>query len=306
MEPLSLAVDAIPEKLMPEFLKQAKIINSFWYDMFLLCSTFGLRNIECREMKCAQIDFENKVLILTNTKSQKSRITKKVNQHVRKLWLTKGRCWLQRRITDPNAMLIVRLASSLDDLAILAEEFHVIEAYTQAKKSFFSREEKIYRESFHLNCDDTVRVIDFSGFPHIEQMLRRRYERYQSRFYLFPRDELQRPQHFQDGDKPLSRQSVYNVLQKMKIRLKDKLRGVRIGLHSCRKLAVQRVAYLMKDTFAASIWVGHGNGKGDLSVTQRYLDCSRRRCQEINLKLSKACRNDNYDKQPTFEAIHYI
>jgi hypothetical protein len=49
---------------------------------------------------------------------------------------------------------------------------------------------------------------------------------------------------------------------------------------------VQRVAEVMGDVLAASIWVGHGNGSGDLSTTQNYLNKSQRRINEINEKLS--------------------
>ncbi len=44
------AVDAIPNKVMPKFLQTAGEIHEFWRDMFLLCATFGLRYIECREL----------------------------------------------------------------------------------------------------------------------------------------------------------------------------------------------------------------------------------------------------------------
>jgi L-aminopeptidase/D-esterase-like protein len=69
-------------------------------------------------------------------------------------------------------------------------------------------------------------------------------------------------------------------------KFREALRGIRTGLHSFRKSAVQRVAEVMGDVLAASIWVGHGNGSGDLSTTQNYLNKSQRRMDEINEKLS--------------------
>lgn len=291
MNQKSLAVDAIPEKLMPDFLKQAHTIHYFWHDMFLLCATFGLRNIECRELMRNQINFKTKTLTLTNTKAEKTRLTKRVNQHLNEQWLLKGRSWLRRHISDPHAALIVRLASSLRDLTVLAQEYQVEREYKQAQQAFLNREKPRVRAQFERQVTAS-RVIDFSAFPSIERLLRYRCQRYQHRQYLFPRDELSRNRHCQNGDAPLSRQSVYNVVQKIRSQLSTKLKGIRLGLHSCRKLAVQRVASLMKDTFAASVWIGHGNGRGDLAMTERYLNRSQRRYAEVNLKLSKACHND--------------
>ena len=75
MNERTLAVDAIPDKLIPQFLKQAKKIDNFWFDMFLLCVTFGLRNIECRELKFSQINLKEKRITLSNTKADKAKLT---------------------------------------------------------------------------------------------------------------------------------------------------------------------------------------------------------------------------------------
>jgi integrase len=65
-------------------------------------------------------------------------------------------------------------------------------------------------------------------------------------------------------------------------KFREALRGIRTGLHSFRKAAVQRVAEVMGDVLAASIWVGHA----DIAVTTAYLNKSQRRMDEINEKLS--------------------
>ncbi|EHK2889684.1 hypothetical protein J7G16_004597 [Vibrio parahaemolyticus] len=293
------AVDAIPEALMPRFLQAANNVHVFWYDMFLLCATFGLRNIECRELKLSQIDLENKVITLNETKTDKANLTKKINRHLEKQWVVLGRGWLRKRINDRNASLIVRLASSSEELAILADEYQLKNQYLKAKRKYYEKEAPSLRE--RLTCKlSPSRRIDFSSFNDIEAMLRKRMCCYKGRRYLFPRGELQRKTctRTDHDDFPLSRQSVYNVLQKIRMTLHNHLEGIRLGLHSCRKFAVQKVAHLMKDTFAASVWIGHGNGKGNLTMTERYLNRSKRRYEEINLKLSKACRNNHFDKPP--------
>ncbi|HIF9106400.1 TPA: hypothetical protein ACX6QA_003377 [Photobacterium damselae] len=287
MNKISLAVDAIPNKLIPDFLKRAKEINEFWFDMFLLCVTFGLRNIECRELKISQINLKEKKIILSNTKSDKALLTRTVNQHIDKKWNVKGREWLRNHMIDPNASLIVRLASSLAELSLIAEEYQLSSKYEKAKRTFYDKERKLVYHHVKKTLPLHSRVIDFSSFNNIENMLSRRLKKYEGRTYLFPRDELIRKNSTLEKDAPLSRQSVYNVIKKIHHSFGNKLKGIRLGLHSCRKSAVQKVATLMKDTFAASVWIGHGYGKGNLSMTERYLDRSKHRFQEINQKLSK-------------------
>ena len=289
------AVDAIPEVLMPRFLQLAKDIHLFWHDMFLLSATFGLRNIECRELKVSQIDLKNKIITLNDTKTHRANLTKKVNRKLEQQWVSQGRNWLRKRINDNNASLIVRLASSSAELAILAEEYQLKNEYSKAKEKYYANEELILRARLSKTVSQS-RQIDFSSFRDIETMLRRRVRNYQGNRYLFPRGELQKNAHNKEKDLPLSRQSVYNVIQKIRAKLAVKMKGIRLGLHSCRKFAVQKVAHLMRDTFAASVWIGHGNGKGNLTMTERYLNRSKQRYEEINIKLSQACRFSYCDK----------
>ena len=293
MNERTLAVDAIPDKLIPQFLKQAKKIDNFWFDMFLLCVTFGLRNIECRELKFSQINLKEKRITLSNTKADKAKLTRKVNQHLDKQWNIKGRQWLRKYMVDLNASLIIRLATSLDELGFIAEEYQLGVAYEKAKQRYYDKEKPQIYNDLRRTLPSHSRQIDFSSFKAIEKMLSRRLKKHKGRTYLFPRDELIRNKSITNKDKPLSRQSVYNVIKKISYSLKNKLKDIKLGLHSCRKSAVQKVATLMNDVFAASIWIGHGHGKGNLSMTERYLNRSKHRFQEINLKLSKTCHYDH-------------
>jgi len=291
----TLAVDAVPESLMPRFLQKAKEIHDLWHDMFLLCATFGLRNIECRELKVSQIDLKRKVLTLYQTKSEKANVTKNVNKQLDKQWIAQGRHWLRKNIYDNNAALIVRLANSTEELAMLAQEYQLGSRYQKAKDAYYRRETPLLIARYQTQQSPSRRI-DFSAFSDIEAMLHRRVCRHKKGGFLFPREELKKKQRDNQETHPLSRQSVYNVLQKIRTQLGAQLKGIRIGLHSCRKFAVQKVASLMKDTFAASVWIGHGKGRGNLSMTERYLNRSAHRYNEINLKLSKACRFGLNDK----------
>ncbi|NRF16287.1 hypothetical protein [Vibrio coralliilyticus] len=51
-----------------------------------------------------------------------------------------------------------------------------------------------------------------------------------------------------------------------------------------RNRSHQRVANAL-DIMSASLFIGHGNGSGDIATTQRYLDRSERRLTEISQKL---------------------
>jgi hypothetical protein len=250
----------------------------------------------------SQIDLKRKVLTLNHTKSDKANVTKKVNQQLDKQWIAKGRHWLRRHIHDRHSALIVRLANSTDELAMLAQEYQLGSRYQQAREAYYRREAPLLIAHYQTQQRPSRRI-DFSAFRDIETMLRRRIHRHKDGGFLFPREELRKGQGDSNQTHPLSRQSVYNVLQKIRGRLGSSLKGIRLGLHSCRKFAVQKVASLMKDTFAASVWVGHGKGRGNLSMTERYLNRSAHRYHEINLKLSKTCRFSLNDK--TFPSRKY-
>ncbi|WP_318147230.1 hypothetical protein, partial [Vibrio sp. 1580] len=69
----------------------------------------------------------------------------------------------------------------------------------------------------------------------------------------------------------MTRQSVYRVIAAIRSKLETKankfkelLEGIRLGLHSARKSAVQRVANAL-DIMSASLFIGHGNGSGDIA-----------------------------------------
>lgn len=288
-------VDAIPEKLLPLFLKKAQIQGEFWYDMFLLCSTFGLRNIECRELAIKQIDWHTQQIYLTHSKSTKSHITKQANILFEKKWLAIGRRWLKEHIKDPHIGLIVRLVSEHEGLCQLAEEYGLRTSFLSFRHHYYQSHIATFRAKVTKTAPQG-RSIDFSAYPEAKRILKKRYHRYHCEgHFLFPRDELK--SHHAVGDKPVSRQTVYNIIQSIKNQLTKKCHNLKLGLHSCRKYAVQKVAKVMNDIFAASIWIGHGNGQGSVAMTERYLNQSQRRRHEIDKRLALfAQQNDYYDK----------
>ncbi len=83
---------------------------------------------------------------------------------------------------------------------------------------------------------------------------------------------------------------VYHVCCQLRDGLAKKLKGIRVGLHSCRKFAVQRVVSVTRDVFTASVWVGHGNGRGNLAMTEHYLNRSVRRQHQVNKRLGAGIR----------------
>lgn len=113
------AVDAIPSHIMSPFLAHAKQRGEFWYDMLYLCAALGLRNSECRELKCSH----NHLLHLSDSKNVRSFITRKANQHFDEHWIGIARRWLREHVRDRHIGLIVRLASTPEMLEELAHEY---------------------------------------------------------------------------------------------------------------------------------------------------------------------------------------
>ncbi|EHK2925020.1 hypothetical protein J7Y46_004932 [Vibrio parahaemolyticus] len=42
---------------------------------------------------------------------------------------------------------------------------------------------------------------------------------------------------------------------------------------------------LTRDVFTASVWVGHGNGRGNLSMTEHYLNRSAQHQRQVSKRL---------------------
>ncbi len=76
---------------------------------------------------------------------------------------------------------------------------------------------------------------------------------------------------------------VYHVCCQIREKLEKKLKGIRVGLHSCRKFAVQRVVSITKGVFTASVWIGYG--KGNLAMTEHYLNRLAQRQEQVNRRL---------------------
>ncbi|EHJ9985795.1 hypothetical protein KB976_004947 [Vibrio parahaemolyticus] len=278
------AVDAIPSHIMRPFLAHAKQRGEFWYDMFYLCAALGLRNSECRELKHTHIDWNNHRLHLSDSKTVRSVVTRKANQNFHRHWIGIARRWLREHVRDTHIGLIVRLASTPEALEELAHEYGLTSSY----RAFYRHYRQHHYANFYQQASKQApsgRVIDLSLYPKAYQILSKRYERshQQGWHYLFPREEL--GSHKAVGDKPVSRQMVYHVCCQLRAKLETKLKGIRVGLHSCRKFAVQRVVSMTKDIFAASVWVGHGNGRGNLAMTEHYLNRSAHHQERVSKRL---------------------
>ncbi|EHK4784344.1 hypothetical protein I9G03_002549 [Vibrio parahaemolyticus] len=280
----SRTVDAIPPQAMQSFLTQARERGVFWYDMFYLCATLGLRNSECRELKQHHIDWQTQTLCLSDSKNVRSFVTRRSHQNFDSHWLSIGRRWLREHIRDKNIGLIVRIVNSKEGLEELAHEYGVISSYLIFYKLYRQRHLPRFRQQAQ-NQAPVGRTIDLSLYPKARDILKRRHEhsRLQDWQHLFAREEL--GSNKATGDKPVSRQMVYNVCCQLRQKLERKLKGIRVGLHSCRKFAVQRVVSITKDVFTASVWIGHGNGRGNLTMTEHYLNRSARHQEQVNKRL---------------------
>ncbi|TOM64760.1 hypothetical protein CGH67_24275 [Vibrio parahaemolyticus] len=277
-------MDAIPANTMRDFLHAAKARGRFWYDMFYLCAALGLRNSECRELKRGHIDWTTQTLHLRDSKGGRAFITRRANQRFDAHWLSIGRRWLREHARDKHISLIVRLVSSSAGLMELAEEYGFESEFALFYQQYRAQHLPRFRQEAEKDAP-AGRTLDLSLYPKARDLLKRRDEQAQARGWtcLFAREELRHARAV--GDKPVSRQMVYHVCCQLREGLANKLKGIRIGLHSCRKFAVQRVVSLTRDVFTASVWVGHGNGRGNLAMTEHYLNRSMRRQTQVSKRL---------------------
>ncbi len=283
----TLAVDAVPAEVQKHFIKEAYKIGEFWGDMFSLCNELGLRNVEARELKAEHVCMESGLVTLSDSKQVRAYITKTANKAIESQWMIEGRKWLRNNIDDPMVSLIVRLPTNTAQLANLAEEYDLLSEYAEAKTEHYNK----HLASARTTASKTApkgRSVDFSRNKKVKNILAKRIAKYGDFCeYLWPAMELKsnRANHCE----PVSRQSVYRIVsdvrkavESISNKLSNVLKGIRTGLHSFRKSAVQRVAEVMGDILAASIWVGHS----DIAVTTAYLNKSQRRMDEINDKLA--------------------
>ena len=281
------AVDAIPQEVQAKFLAAAKTRSLFWLHMFTLCSELGLRNIEARELSPNDVDLVNGTVTLHDSKQVRAYITKQANKAVDAQWLIQGRKWLRQNIDDPMVSLIVRLPTDTAQLANLATEYELLEEFTKARESHYSASIDEAR-SVAAKTAPKGRSIDISRNKKVINILSKRMAKYADYGYLFPACELNSNRAKGNGFAPVSRQTVYRIVREIRQevealgpKFRNALKGIRTGLHSWRKTAVQRVSSTF-DLLAASMWVGHS----DIAVTTAYLNKSQRRLDEINEKLA--------------------
>ncbi|EJG1885653.1 hypothetical protein BS049_RS23270 [Vibrio parahaemolyticus] len=161
--------------------------------MFYLCATLGLRNSECRELKNGHIDWATQTLHLRDSKGTRAFITRRANQHFEAHWLAVGRRWLRENIRDKHISLIVRMAHFSQWLNELAEEYGVLDAFSEFYKQY--RDDVLPR--FRLEAQKQApkgRRIDLSLYPKALSILRCRHQHALERDgeYLFARCELGR------------------------------------------------------------------------------------------------------------------
>lgn len=284
------AVDAVPAELQKKFISAAYKRGKFWGDMFELCSAFGLRNVEARELRVEHVNLKKGIVTLSDSKQVRSHITKAANKAIDKAWLIEGRKYLRSAIGGELAPLLVRMAIDTKQLEALADEYDLTDDYRRAKDAHYHANIEQARIDAAKSAPKG-RIIDFSKFTKAKRILEKRIALYgELGGYLFPRCELNANRA--QGFEPVSRQAVYKTVQAVREALEsislsvcEALKGIRLGLHSCRKTAVQKVANAI-DMMAASLWIGHGNGSGDIATTQKYLDRSEKRINEINERLA--------------------
>ncbi len=245
-------------------IERAKARGRFWYDMFYLCAA--------------------QTLHLRDSKGARAFITRRANQRFDAHWLSIGRRWLREHVRDKHISLIVRLVSSSAGLMELSQEYGLESEFSQ----FYQQYRAQHLSRFRLEAEKDAPagwVLDLSLYLKARDLLKRREEQAAAQGWdcLFAQEALGHVRAM--GDKPESRQMVYHVCCQLREGLANKLKGIRVGLYSCRKFAVQRVVSVTRDVFTASVWVGHGNDRGNLTMTEYYLNRSARCQAQVSKRL---------------------
>ena len=292
-----LRVDQLPAEVLHHFMVEAKNLksdNTFWPDMFKLATDLGLRMAEARELTADMFDPETNVLTLNGAKQQKAHITKEANKALEADWITKGRNLVFTTLVEggePRLLASVAV-DSIDTHKALQRigERLAIDVDTP-RKEFIAENKDAYRAAAEKKDLPPPRPIDLSPFPESVSILKKRVRKYADFCgYLFPAAELGSNRA---GEwKPVSRQSIKRVIDKIHERLlkinktiREALNGIRLGLSSLRKHAIQRVLGELGDMEETSKWVHHGNGEGSIQTTSNYLDRSLQKSKRVLKKL---------------------
>ena len=286
MKRLTRACDAIPIQLIPRYFELMREKNIFWYEMHLITISFGLRNCEARTLTTSDVNIRKKLITLKNEKQVITWVKKMARKSLNERLITTMQMFLHKEAMkqeDHSRLLLSDLLSTEKSLMILAHKLDCVSKIKILKKEYFKKNMPKQVEKFRKSkLRPSGRVIDISEHKKVLKILKRRIRWAQkagSRF-LFNSSELgsNRSQSFTQT--PVTRQSVYYILRDVSQKLSDEnpsfkkqLSEITLGLHSLRKRVVQNIANKY-DLFSASVWIGHGGGKGDIKTTQRYLNKS--------------------------------
>ncbi len=290
------AVDALPTECTAKYLSLMNAKGEFWHDLSKLTLDFGLRSEESRNLKACEINLAAKTITLSTSKQVKSYITKTANKAVSESWITQAQIFLYDIAIakgDQIRAISCDLLESETSLSKLAIKLRVETEYAEAKAKHYADNIEEQR-AIASKTAPKGRVIDYSRYKAASRIIEKRMAKCEATGgeFLFPANELNGSRAKAKGFDPVSRQAVYRAVLEVKEqlvasskKLSKSLQGVRIGLSSLRKAAIQKVLAVTGDILAASIWCGHGNGSGDIATTQRYLDKSEKRMNEITDQL---------------------
>lgn len=301
-----LKVDQLPSHLINRFLKEIEREGQFYRDMFTVSNDLGLRNVEARTLTAAMYDAEAQTLTLLGSKQQLAHRTKRYKALLDAAWLKEG-CNLMEGWLAAKGASEFEIAGLLVKIETPAELERLCARYKVDFSEEFAAFEKTVKPQLQLKAREKqpkARVIDLKPFPMSRLILDRRCSKYTGLGgYLFPACELESNRAKGQGFEPITRQTVKRLIDKVHRRLvessekiKKALTGIRLGLSSFRKVAVQRIEKKHGLEFASQ-WIGHSS----IAITSNYLD---RSIQSLEKKLS-SIESPKYDKSflSAFETV---
>lgn len=281
-----------------QFRELAKQEGEFWYHLFEVQLATGLRSIDVRELTWCSVDLEKGSITVHESKQTKAKLTKATNKNLQNSALPKLKQHLRTlavQTGNDDLKTVVLAASSLE----MALEFAAIMGVDEEAREWLNRYYNANRSQVQQeiiksgSAKHKARIIDISGNKTVMKILKFRNEKYGVRSELVF-SGLTLNSNRSSDDKPVTRQSVYRIMQKLQTKLeqwreslsqaaRERFQAIRLGCHTLRKSAATALYRASKDIALVSKWIGHSNP----AVTMAYIGLDQQSIQDADCKLSE-------------------
>ncbi|MDN2481653.1 tyrosine-type recombinase/integrase [Vibrio agarivorans] len=285
-------------KSLNQFRELAKQEGEFWHHLFEVQLATGLRSIDVREMTWCSVDLEKGLVTIHESKQTKAKLTKATNKKLQTSALPKLKQYLRAIAVETgndDLKTVVLAASSLEMALEFAAIMGADDKASQWLNEYYEQNRAQVQQEIIKSgsAKHKARIIDISGNKTAMDILKLRHEKYGVRSELVF-STLTLNSNRSSDDKPVTRQSVYRIMQKLQNKLeqwreslskaaRERLQSLRLGCHTLRKSAATALYRASKDIALVSKWIGHSNP----AVTMAYIGLDQQSIQDADCQLSQ-------------------